>query len=468
MSTTTGQTTRSLSRPPEAGRVPKRHARTIVVVLIGLVAAAAWYRTRIPGFRRHLSADTPESFQMTSYFLSAAVGAPASRVGFFRASQVAAFEAAGGMIPASRLDMRNVPGGADPPQALTRVDAGVAWVFHLASLFGFSLSIASICLFQLLADLISLVLTAFLGFRLHSLLAGALAALLYAANTQIPTTALLVAYYFWSVPLALVITHLTLSFWRREWHYFGGTSLLALSFAAVWLRALWLPPLVLVFVGVWLLRGAFKWFTIGLCVLLASYASLILRVRHQNLGDMLHTRSQLWHTLYIGLGTYGDWGQIQWLDEYAYGVAAAAGVLQSDPVSYERLFRDLFLHEVSHHPFRYCLLLVRRAGDYFDTPRASTLGLGRIGRRSIIGWLSILLVVALFRAVQARGWEPLMVYCSGVATWCVFLPPIPIYTTETLGVWPVIVAVFLVEGVQCAIGHRLVREAWKSGGGPSQ
>jgi hypothetical protein len=86
----------------------------------------------------------------------------------------------------------------------------------------------------------------------------------------------------------------------------------------------------------------------------------------------------------------------------------------------------------------------------------SILGLGRIGRRSIIGWLSILVVVAFIRAVQAPGFEPLIVYCSGVAIWCVFLPPIPIYTTETLGVWPVIVAVFLVEGVQRATGHRPV------------
>jgi len=396
-------------------------------------------------------AETTQSFSMTPYFLSAAVGDP-HRVGVFLQAQARAFHETGGDRPASRLDIRSVR-AEGPEMVLSRVDPGYCWVLHAASLLGMPLSVAGVAEFQQVVDLVCLWLAAWLALRVWGPVAGGLASVLYGANSSIPAITHLVTYYFWSVPMALVLAHVGLLCLRRSrvtslW----WAALVLLAAWAVWVRILWLPVFVVFLTGVGLValpRKRALAVASSLFALVLSYALLLHRVANEGLGDMWHPRSQLWHTLYIGLGAYGDWDDIRWLDEYAYAVAGAAGISSREWKRYDEFFRGKFVGEVSSHPARYIAAIARRIGDYVDFGRVSVAGARIPARSSWLGWTFLVIAAICLARDRFLHFDEQLIgalYGLQIGAWAILVPPVMPYPVETLGLaYPLVAGVIVVS-----------------------
>lgn len=418
-------------------------SRAMVAALVSALALLAWGRTRLFGLRAFEADHQVSRFLQGPIFLSAAQGGDRP-IGSFSKDQVRVFRESGGSIPSLRMDIREIKESGDVA-VLSRVDPGFSWLLAAGRSMGLPLSLVGVARFQVGADFCCLVLTYLLARRLSGSLVAALAALGYGVTTA--TTPFLVAYYFWSVPLALVFAHLGLSLLgaltpdrRLLWF----SAVLLLEMGAIWLRVAWLPAFLL-FLPFLLVRE--RGTRLGLAALTAlaaiaiSYAFLVARANLQGEGGGLsHPRAQLWHTLYIGLGAYGTWGEIEWLDEYAYRTAATAGVDYKEPVAYERFFKARFLDEVSRHPARYGALLLRRVLDYAGESPARTPVLRRLPT-SLQGGLILASCLALFAWNAAPG--PRFVaalFCAQVVTWSALVPAVSPYTMECLGLASVVAA----------------------------
>jgi hypothetical protein len=442
--------------PPLARAVPKMSPAIspriwAISVLLLLAGLAAWYRTRIPFLRLFLADQAPQSFDMTPLFLSASVDGNRP-VGTYSQSQVDAFRKAGGNRPASGLDIRAFL-AVGPSTVLSQVDPGICWILYAASLLGMGLSIDGVVAFQEGVDFLCFGLATWLAFRLWGPVAAGLTSLFYGANFSIPELAHYVTYYFWSVPLALALAHLTVSSVHRSRSALPWwLSLVLVAMAAIWIRVLWLPVLLMflpVF-GVIIVRRR-RWLAGIACVLVLglNYRVLLARVANEGLGDGLHPRSQLWHTLYIGLGAYGDWGSVRWSDAYAVGLAGTAGLNTSQPARYDEFFHRRFLEEVERHPVKYIASLVRRIGDYVDAGRASTAGARALSRRSWLGWAFLIVVTICLTRDRFGHVDELAVgalYGFQIAVWALLVPPQMPYPVETLGLaYPLLAGVLVVS-----------------------
>lgn len=432
------------NKNPTAWRV----GRASVGFVLLLAAFGAWSARRAPAAIRFVGDSEPQAFQMSSFFLSGAVGRGRG-VGFFDQSQVDAFIERGGTRPASHMDIRDVPSGPTPT-VLSRVDPGLCWVLHLASRLGIPLSIASVAVFQSAIDLLCIALAGYLAFRVWGPIAGGMAALLYGANLSLVGVTQAVSYYFWNVPASLIFAHVALTVVRRRTTNRGMFFVLVLfAIPLIWLRVLWLPALAaaltLVSILVFRKRAGLPLIVVVIALAL-SYSGLIARVSKGTLGDFLHPRSQLWHTLYIGLGAYGDWGAIHWLDDYGYQVAATAGISAHDTARYDEFLKTLFLHEVRARPFKYFRAIVRRAGDYVDECRVSLFHVPALARSAWLGWA--MLIAAALTFTVGPDWRSSStigaIYAIQIGVWSLFLPPLSPYPEETIGLaYPVLAGVLV-------------------------
>jgi hypothetical protein len=440
--------------------------RTIVAALVSLVALVAWGRTRLLALADFEKTTRPSPFLQGPVFLSGAQGGRRP-VGSFSKDQVRSFRERGGTIPAVALDIRAVQTSSDVA-VLSRVDPGFCWLLATARVLGLPLSLVGVARFQVGADLLCLLLTYLLVRRVSGDVAASVAALAFGLTSA--TTTFLVAYYFWSVPLALVLAHLGLSFVRassanRRLVWIG--VILVAEAAAIWLRVAWLPVFLLALPALLIHeRGARLALFAGasLAVVTLSYALLIARAsREGEGGGLLHPRSQLWHTLYIGLGADGTWGDIQWLDEYAYRMAETAGVDPKEPIGYEAFFKARFLEEVSRHPARYCVLLLRRTLDYcgealFRMPLLRHLPL------SFLGGLVLASIVFLSCSSLAVDSGFVAALCGAqVVTWSALVPPVPPYSVECVGL-PLAVAVIAAHAAALFLSRRFA-PAWSGASG---
>lgn len=236
--------------------------------------------------------------------------------------------------------------------------------------------------------------------------------------------------------------------------------------AAVWIRVLWLPVLTMFLTAVSLYalpRARVLAAVVCMAALTLSYSCLVRRVSNEKLGDVLHPRSQLWHTLFIGLGAYGDCGDIRWLDEYGYSVAAAAGISSHDSERYDAYLRQRFLDEISRHPLKYAAAIGHRVGDYVDEGRTSMAGARVLQRRSWFGWAFLsLAAICLARrgAVRVDEMTVTALYVLQIAVWGFFVPPLLPYAVETMGLANPLFAGVLVV-CSGAIARRTSGSAWE-------
>lgn len=394
---------------------------------------------------------------MGPQFLSGAVG-DGRPIGWISLEQIGAFQNGGGMVPSRALDIRTFTSTGETGP-LSRVDPGFCWLLAFARLFGVPLSLAGVAHLQVAVDLGCLALAHALAWRLSGPVAGSCSALAFGLTTATVSQPFLVAYYFWSLPLALVIAHTGVSLIRSDTKRSMGlalTSYLALAFCAVWLRVAWLPVLpasaafLVVRQRVWRVT-----LIVGLlATIAASYFLLIARVSRQDMGGAFtHPRAQLWHTLYIGLGSYGTWDDIQWLDEYAYGIAAAAGVPASDATRYEDFFRKRFFDEVRQHPFRYGGLLMRRVADYAGEALAHTPFLDSISRDRLGAFVLVLSVSLLIFCPDPSLRFVAALLLARVMVWSLVVPPVVPYALECVGLEGVVIAAGAGVGIASGFGR---------------
>jgi hypothetical protein len=329
------------------------------------------------------------------------------------------------------------------------VDPGFSWLLAGARAAGLPLSLTGVARFQTAVDLACLVLVCALVWRLAGPISAGAGALLFGLSEATVATPFLVAYYFWSIPLALLVASLGAAVIRAGSPPRRGLALFAfalLAAGAVWLRVGWLPVLVLLlpFLRVPSLRWRVAAVTSVLAALVLSYVALVARADSNGPGaGVLHPRAQLWHTLYIGLGAYGTWGEIRWLDEYAYGLASKAGISPVDSDRYDDYFRGLFLEEVRTHPVRYARLVAQRAADYSGELIAH---LPRVApeRRTAAGAFVLAVAVALasFTREGAIRWISVALVAQ-VAVWSLLIPPVVPYALECVGLQAAVVALAL-------------------------
>lgn len=415
-----------------------RPLRLLLVAVCLIPSLYVWRSTRLEALDRLLRGNQPVGLAVVPMLMSAAVGPPARAVGYFDEAQVALFTDRGGLYPRSRLDIRDVP-ARGKPELLWVVDPGVCWVWNFASRCGVDLDVASLTRFQVGADLVALGLVLTLAWRLQGWLAAGLAGLLYGMSGSLAEATVQLGYYYWSIPVALGAAHFFLSALPKrngQAAWLCGSAYMSL---ALWLRVLWLPVALVVTAAYGLARPRARWRAacLALFFLGVSYSLMVFRASSVPGGGIMHPRSQLWHTLYIGLGYYGTFGPIRWLDEYAFEKARAAGFDPSDRRPYDRYMRTLFLAEVKAAPLKYLRTLVRRFGEYVEFGRLFVLG----PRRGPIAWLGLLAVaMAGSAAVAVRRYlevGPLLwigaFYVGLVAIWAWLVPPQPQYAIETSG-----------------------------------
>lgn len=412
--------------------------RLLLVAVWLIPSLYSWQSTRLAALDRFLGGNQPVGLAVVPKLMSAAVGPPARAVGYFDEAQAALFTDRGGLYPRSGLDIREVPAHGKP-ELLWAIDPGICWVWNFASRLGVGLDVASLARFQVGADLGVLVLVLSLAWRLQGWPSAALAGLLYGMSGPLAQATVQIGYYYWSIPVALGAGHYFLSALPKrngQAAWLCGSTLMSL---AVWLRTLWLPVALAVTVAYGLARPRARWRVacLALLFLTVSYSLIVSRASSVTGGGIMHPRSQLWHTLYIGLGYYGDFGPIRWLDEYAFEKARAGGHEPSDQKSYDRYMRTLFLAEVRAAPLKYLRTLLRRFGEYVDFARFFVLG----PRRGPVAWLGLLAVVmaasALLAARRYLEIGPLLwigtFYLGLVAVWAVLVPPQLPYAIETSG-----------------------------------
>lgn len=414
----------------------------VLIVIVCLSAAAQhWYLGRTLRLENFASSTRPSTLDVVPVLLSGAAGSPGRRIGEEDPAQVKSFLARGGLVPSARLDIREVAGDGSA-RLVWVVDPGIMWLWHALSRLGWRLDLASMAHAQVCADFVAFGLAIALGWRLAGAYGGALVGLLYAWSLAVESGVTVVSYYPWSIVGSLLAGHLLLSAvvtraWAAWWLGYA-----ALGAALVWLRGMWLPvSMLLVMLPAAVLRSRRSLIVglVGLAMILASFGATAARVKAAGVGDgTLSSRSQLWHTLYIGLGWYGNFGPIQWRDGYAYEVAASMRVPVTNHRRYEAHVRGLFLEAIGRAPLTYLATLGRRAVDYL---RAGWYGWSPwLVEACLIAGVGAVVTVLLFgdHATRRRYVGPVALYAGSVAVWSVLVPPQESYTLETLGlVYPV-------------------------------
>lgn len=416
--------------------------KVLVVVVCLSAAAQHWYLGRILGLENFLSSGEHFALTVLPRFMSGAIGGPGRHIGEEDPGQVARFRAQGGLLPGSRLDIRDVPGDGSTG-LVWEVYPGIMWVWYAVSQLGWRLDVASLAHAQTCADFASLGLAIALGWRLAGAYAGALVGLLYAWSAPVEAGVLVIAYYPWSIAGGLVAGHLLLSAMVSRASSFWVLAYSAFAAALVWLRSLWLPVgLGLLALPTTLRRP--KWgrivLLVGAAVIIGGFGATATRVRSAGVGDgTLLPRAEIWQTLYIGLGWYGNFGPIQWRDGYAREVGAKAGFPRARYGEYEAYMRRLFVEEIRSAPLKYVTTLLRRFVDYL---RAGWLGWGPpwVPSVCVVGALGAVVTVLVLGdgRMKRRFLGPTALYLSTIAVWSILLPPQESYALETLGlVYPV-------------------------------
>lgn len=427
-----------------------------------VLSLALWARSRTQAFNQFLASAKPVGLTVLPYLMSAAVGSPSQAIGYFDQGQVHDFADKGGLYPGSLLDIRQVSGSGDV-RPLWLVDWGIAYVWNLASHLGVPLSLASLAGLQLVIDFFAMLLAAGLAVRLQGWSAGVLAGLLYARSSVITAAAVQPGYYYWSIPLALVAGHLLLSSARN--HRPSLPILIGSVFlsGALWVRALWFPIAIASQVLDLVRRRRHSWrsATAGIAIIALSYSLLVRHAAKTFGGDLLHPRSQLWHTLYIGLGYYNNFGPIHWQDEYAFAKARAAGYAPQQHSRYERYMRSLFVQELTAAPSKYALTLGHRFFDYMDHGFQS-LAFRHGPPRATEGAFGCFTAAATLLLTRRRPNSGRVVviglfYLGMIMLWSVLVPPLPVYASECLGLVAPLYSSIAVAAGHAALHSRLLR-----------
>lgn len=426
---------------------------TKALVVTGCVALSAehLYLQRTLTLENYVASTEIFALDVLPRLLSGAAGGPGRRIGEEDPPQAMAFRERSGLVPSSRLDIRDVPASGQS-RTLWIVDPGIMWVWHWASRLGSGLDLASLARAQTYSDLTSFVLAIGLGWRLAGAHAAALTSLLYAWSLPIADGVLVVSYYPWSIVASLIAGHLALS--AMVWRPFLAWWLAYTGFAAamIWLRGVWLP---VVFASLSLAlvptvrRPRLRTLAVlvGLMLIAGSFGTAVARVKSAGVGgDALVPRAQLWHTLYVGLGWYKNFPPIEWRDSYALDVAARAGFAPERSYrAYEDYLRRLFLDEVARAPLTYVMTLGNRMVDYLAAPWNGWGSMRVMRAYGLFGLgLMITAVVVGRRAARRRFLGPLVLYLLAIAAWSFLLPPQLSYTLETLGlVYPLVASAFV-------------------------
>lgn len=396
--------------------------------------------------------------------MSGAAGGTDRHIGDADPVQVNNFVTRNGLAPRSRLDIRDVPGGG-LGSPVWSVDPGIMWVWHALSRLGVPLSVAGLAHAQVYMDLGALALAIALGWRLAGPSAGALAGLLYISSELIAAGVLLLGYYHWNIAGSLLVGHLLLSAMTSPRFLPWWIAYCGLAAALVWLRAVWLPVAVATFTLPFLpgLRKPGQRVAallVGLLLVAGSFAATVIRVKSAGVGEgTLLPRSQLWHTLYIGLGTYGNFGDIRWDDSYAASMGAKAGFPRENYRAYEDYMRQLFLREIAATPIKYVVTIARRYVDYVGAAAQGWMPdwPGSRGPWPGLGVLAFVLTGLVGAGDSPRGrlLGPTLLYALTVAVWALVLPPMDYYAGETLGLsYPVLAAAVVVVIRRLAQGAR--------------
>jgi hypothetical protein len=401
--------------------------------LLVLSALPMWATKRLSAWEAFRNtADFPD----TSFVVLAAAGAPARLVPwYYNLTDYQAF--------LQKHERFGVWEWGDPARAkyihILPIEPGIIVALKvMRRVLNAPLSLVTLVGIQLGVDAIALVLVGWLAFQFGGMPGTFLAVWLYASWGEVARVCVMPFYYYWPIPFSLAYSAIALRLER------AGRRASALAWAVAlgvtvgswcWFRGTGVSVLALTPLAAFLLAREKTWRKPAAVAAFAGLALVLAPAAVHNLprSGTIFPRAQVWHDLYIGIGTRPNPYGIRHRDEFAMAVAQERHGTVFQAPGYEEGLRQEYLKILKADPG----LIARNVVlNFWDSLRGWCFARTPYGLQAWI-WLVAVGAVALSWLTRSSMARPMT---AVVAVWwiqCLTLSlvarPQGIYLWETLG-----------------------------------
>ena len=278
--------------------------RRTVVALAIVVIGLQWTNSRMTIVWQKLGLASPDVPTTYVAFYSMATGLHEGRIGQIDLAAMPLY----GRPTQIGTSYERLPAGAEHRWVdFYTLDVGFSFIVEAARLLFHALpdNYLRVLALQLVVDATTVALV-FLVFSEWHVTLGMLAAYLYSTN-QVPYDLVAIPYYYyWDIPLTILVLGATLVAWRRPGVASGLLTVAALALGlGVWLRGSWWPLSLFLFV-VWASSVRLRRKLLIPAVVFSLVAApQVVRSSLAHGRPALTTRS-VWHVALVGLGYYAN------------------------------------------------------------------------------------------------------------------------------------------------------------------
>jgi len=312
--------------------------KPLLIAYILLVPVWAW--TRGSAALDLVTHRPPQLMSGLSIFLSSANVPIPKFPWYYDEAAVKAFEAGGApfgeFVPARESHYTHIP-----PQ-----EPGLAIPLKVNALFGRPVSVTSLIVDQMAVDAVVFAILGLLCFRIGGIVGAVIGLGAYAFSSEIAFSSTFPYYYYWPIPFSILLVSILTLLYRasKRWVLLCVCAGLTVGMWC-WFRgtATTLFLLTPVLVGLLLRSQRRAVAGIALTILGIILALLPSAVHAWFDGHSIFPRQQVWHDLFVGIGSQPNPYGIINRDEYAFNLAKSKYGVSFPSPEYEQAIKTEYL-----------------------------------------------------------------------------------------------------------------------------